>query len=282
MNFYKDALIPILLTAALSGPGLECASYASTTEKRQEEAYDVSEAMRDFEYISKEQARKILRDNGVDGMDILEYMTAFPWTDELVDICEEFGADKKKVPLYQAMIFAESSGDITAYSEKWFARGLIGVRYAGAFDEIWQMVHSNKLRYKKLRKLHPRIHSYFKDVLGDVENSLAFWNDKMVYKDKDTFDPEFGLRVGVAYLEILDSENKLPDPEQDDLLAVLKYLSGPTKVAEDVDREMKKGNNHISKVRDKRGSFNEMNRIVARSIKQKNPTVGKNYKTVRR
>ncbi len=281
MNFYRDALIPILMAATLSGPGMECASYASNIEKKHEK-YDISEAMRDFEYISKEQARKILRDNGVDGMDILEYMTAFPWTDELVEICEEFGADKEKVPLYQAMIFAESSGDVTAYSEKWFARGLIGVRYSGAFDEIWRMVHSNKARYKNLRTLHPKIHSYFKDVLGDVENSLAFWNDKMVYKDKDTFDPEFGLRVGVAYLEILDSENKLPDPEHDDLLAVLKYLSGPTKVAKDVEREMEKGNNHISKVRDKRKSFDELNRVVAQSIKQKNPTVGKNYKTVRK
>ncbi len=117
MNFYRDVLLPGLIITALSGPGMECASYASTSEKRHEESYDISEAMRDFEYISKEQARKILRDNGVDGMDILEYMTAFPWTDELMEICEDFGADKEKVPLYQAMVFAESSGKTTAYSK---------------------------------------------------------------------------------------------------------------------------------------------------------------------
>jgi hypothetical protein len=282
MNFYKDALIPMLMVMTFSGPGLECASYASPIEKRQEEAYDISEAMRDFEYISKEQARKILRDNGVDGMDILEYMTAFPWTDELVKICEEFGADKGKVPLYQAMIFAESSGNPEACSEDWFARGLMQVRYAGAFDEIWQLVYSDKARFKRLRRTHPRIHAYFKEVFRDVEDPLAFWYDKMVHKDKDTFDPEFGMRIGVAYLEILDSEDHLPDPEYDDLLAVLKYLSGPTKVAEDVDMEMKKGNAHISKVRDKRKSFDELNRVVASSIKQRNPVVARNYKTVRK
>ncbi len=282
MNFYKDALIPILMAATLSGPGLECASYASADQKRQEEAYDISEAMRDFEYIDNEQARKILRDNGVDGMDILEYMTAFPWTDELVEICEEFGADKGKVPLYQAIILAESTGNTEACSEDWYARGLMQVRYAGAFDELWQLVYSDKPRFERLRRLHPRIHAHFREVFKDVEDPLAFWFDKMVHKDKDTFDPEFGLRLGVAYLEILDSEDHLPDPEYDDLLAVLKYLSGPTKVAEDVDREMKKGNNHISKVKSRRESFDRMNRIVASSIKQKNPTVGKNYKTVRR
>ncbi len=167
-------------------------------------------------------------------------------------------------------------------SKIWFARGLIGVRYAGAFDEIWRMVHSDKARYKKLRKLHPKIHAYFKDVFEDVKDPLALWKDKMVHKDKDTFDPEFGLRLGVAYLEILDSEDHLPDPEYDDLLAVLKYLSGPTKVAKDVDREMKKGNNHISKVREKRKSFDKMNNVIASSIKQKNPVVAKNYKTVRK
>jgi hypothetical protein len=162
--------------------------------------------------------------------------------------------------LYQAKLFKESSGNPESCSKIYYARGLLQTTYPGAFDDIWQMVHGNKDRDKRLRRKHPKIYSYFAKEFEEVGKSIDLWDEKM--RDKETLDPRFQLRLGIAYFEILDGEDHFNDPEYDDKFAVAKYYQGYKPLRENPKKAMKAADRHISNIWKNKKAFGEINSMI--------------------
>ena len=196
--------------------------------------------------LDREGVKKILKTYGYKDKEIQEYLSVFPWLDEIKKICDELGIDDYH--FYAAKVFVESSGNPLSVSKQWYARGLLGTRYAGAYLEIWNLVHSKEKRYQRLRERFPKIYQYFKDKLqGD---KLQVWKKYMI----ENPDPEFGLWLGITYSLLLDDGDKITTE--------VKYNVGPTFFKKNPHKAVKNASRHVRKVLRYERKFKEMNQCL--------------------
>ena len=107
------------------------------------------------------------------------------------------------------------------------------------------------------------VYAYFKKELhGD---SLSIWKKKMI--DRETFDPEFGLRLGIAYYEIMDKEIEVKNREYDDKIAEAMYLCGPTYVRRNPKKALRESRRHINRVWETKRRFEKYDRDIIKKIR---------------